>query len=244
MQKYYGVKVKITDFLDPDEYRLIQKDVQKLREMDFDDYHIYVHRLSLSWKEKHFNVSGLEARVEKFTLSFNINKKQRISKKIKFVNDLVNDTFPIPKIITPKYDHDKIEYKIPSSYFREEYEFRNYIFILIRKDVRDRHRKVKAVIQAKPAKSYENILEKDKHHVVTKMDCRYRKHIELQRRQYDMNLQHPDSSYEERPTASGQNLRSTLDDLPDKAANVYISLGNVGSMGDGATAKEFEQKKG
>ena len=79
MQKYFGFRVKVSDFLEPTDDKIIRSRLSDLIQQgrfDLTKYRIYMHQLVLEAKTSHFGVGGgIEGRIEKIYLKFAINQK-------------------------------------------------------------------------------------------------------------------------------------------------------------------------
>lgn len=93
LQRFFGFSVSVTDYLTPEHERLYKTraiEALELGGMLPDDYFVYFHQLSINADETHFDVSGgLKGRIKELTITFNVNKKQRQMKKIRFINHFV-----------------------------------------------------------------------------------------------------------------------------------------------------------
>lgn len=163
MQRYFGFNVKVSDFLEPADYRLLRNRVVELlesRNLDLSQYRIYLHQLALYAETSHFGVGGgLMGRVEKIFLHFSINPKQRRSGEIKFINNLFDRE--LAEDVSHYYFEDEIGYTIPAAFFADRQWFQNILVTVVRTDTRESHRKIKVRVSVKPTPQFLEQLKRE-----------------------------------------------------------------------------------
>ncbi|MCG8039094.1 MAG: hypothetical protein JAZ19_18895 [Candidatus Thiodiazotropha taylori] len=184
MQRYFGFKVMVSDFLEPTDYQLIRNKLSELIDcgkIDVEKYKIYLHQLVLAASTTHFGVSGgIEKRVSNIFLKFCINQKQRRRGDIQFVNHIFskelredNRHFYLPY---------EIGYTIPPNFFAEREWFQNVLVTLVRTGLREDYKKIKVKVSAEPAEGYlESIYRKEKANSETRLDLKFNKVVEFNR---------------------------------------------------------------
>lgn len=151
-----------------------------LEKMLPEDFFVYFHQLSILAEEEHFGVGGgLSGRVKEITATFNVNKKQRESKKIRFINHVY--TPEVSEDITPWYDDAEVGYIIPSSYFKGKLFFSSALITFVSKELRRvEHRKIKATISARPTPNFAPVLKTQRSQTSsTSLDINFKKSIQL-----------------------------------------------------------------
>jgi hypothetical protein len=184
MQRYFGFRVKVADFLEPTDYKLAQKKLCELVEqgrLDISRYKIYLHQLALEADTTHFGLSGgIEKRIEKILLRFSINPKQRKSGDIQFANNLV--ARELNEENKPFYLSYEVGYTIPSYFFREKDWFQNVLVTLVRNGVREDHRKIKIRVSAEASLEYVERLRRDEYlNTTTILDMDFKKAVDFNR---------------------------------------------------------------
>lgn len=182
MEKYYGFKVRVTDSLDAEDFELLKRGARSAidsENLKMDEYYVYFHQLVVLPVDNHVLFEGpLDERVCRVHLEFSVNQKQRLNKKIRFLNHIIK-----PGVMTdvrPYYLPDEIGYIIPSSYFIDSQYFQNAIVTFIHKDIRDDHKKIKVSVSAVPTKKYEPFIKSVlNRNSITQLDLRFRKEIQL-----------------------------------------------------------------
>lgn len=225
MEKYFGFRIHITDDLDPEEEMLVRtkaKEYVDLENVEIDKYHVYMHQMTIISQRSHFGFrGGLSDRIELINLDIHVNEKQRNSGEIRFMNYLIQTNVP-GSGAKSRFSPTWIGYSIPSSYFENNDWFQNAIVVFVRKDIRAHHKKIKAVVTATPTKDFaENLHSRQMIDAATHLDLRFKKEVQLKLPLFVQS------------------------EIPAKRGNIvaYINNGNVGSMGEGATAFDFENKQ-
>lgn len=160
MQKYYGFSVRVSDFLEAEDYDLLKKKICQFAAWEgFDpkDYQVFLHQLVLFASESHFGIGGgLHKRVRNVLLKFTVNKKQRESGKIRFMNHIFMPTQD--DIVLPAYTPHALYYDIPSTYFINNRYFQNALVTFIKKGLPEKFRKIKISISANATSEYLAVL--------------------------------------------------------------------------------------
>ncbi|MCC2607741.1 hypothetical protein [Planctobacterium marinum] len=222
MEKYYGFKVKLTDKLDPVGFELIQSSVGAnlaSSGIDINDFYAYFHQMIIFPNESHFGFDGgLERRVSKITLEFNVNKRQRENGQIKFFNFVYKPNEE--HRVVPYYSTDTVGYIIPADIFSNAHHFQNSLVVFIHKSLRrTEYKKIKASISASPTAEFEPfVVNKANVKSVTELDVKFRKQIQL-------HLPF-DDQYEE----------LKMKDTP--TTNIF-NIQNAGAVGPNAKAENF-----
>ena len=229
MEKYYGFKVKLTDQLTPVGFELIQSSVQAnlgSSGIDIDDFYAYFHQMIIYPNESHFGFDGgLQKRVSKITLEFNVNKRQRENGQIKFFNFVYKPNEE--QSVIPYYSTDTVGYIIPSDIFEDVLYFQNSLVVFIHKSLRrTEYKKIKASISATPTQSYEPfVINKANVKSVTELDVRFKKQIQLH---LPYEHQHEDLKMKEPATTNIFNIQNAGAVGPDaKAENFTINSSKI-----------------
>ncbi len=152
MQRYFGFRVTVSDFLEPQDVRVIQDKITNLAaggKIDLTKYKIYLHQLSLAADSSHFGVAGgLKGRLSSISLRFSVNQKQRQSGEIQFANHLFDED--IREEVVHRYLQSEIFYKIPVERFERSGVFQNILIALVRVGLREDYRKIKVSVSVVP----------------------------------------------------------------------------------------------
>jgi hypothetical protein len=184
MQKYFGFRIKVSDFLEPADYRLLKNKVVNLleaRSLDLTKYRIYLHQLVMSAETSHFGVGGgLSERIEKIYLQFSVNQKQRRSGDIQFINNLFESE--LAEDIDHYYTPDEIGYTIPVDFFTKRAWFQNILVTIVKDDMREKHKKIKVRVTVKPKPQFIEQLRRQIHaHSSTVIDIDFNRVTEFNR---------------------------------------------------------------
>jgi hypothetical protein len=80
MEKYYGLRIEITEELNPEKLDQLIKVAPHFmywKGYDPDDYYLYCHQTSIILNKKHWSKRiPIEERIESLNLRFSVNKKQ------------------------------------------------------------------------------------------------------------------------------------------------------------------------
>jgi hypothetical protein len=184
MQRYFGFRVKVSDFLEPSDYKLIRNKVIEFLEkgnIDTTRYKIYLHQLVLEADSSHFGVGGgLSERISKVLLRFSINQKQRLSGDIEFVNYRFNRE--LNEDVGHYYLPYEIGYTIPSTFFKDRQWFQNVLVTLVRVGMREDHKKIKVKVSVEPTTEFaERLYRSTKSDSSTELDISFKRVVEFNR---------------------------------------------------------------
>ncbi|WP_133156058.1 hypothetical protein [Hydrogenophaga pseudoflava] len=196
MQRYFGFRVKVSDYLEPTDYRLLRNRVVQLlesRNLDLTKYRIYLHQLVLSAESTHFGVGGgLAGRVEKIYLQFSINQKQRRFGDMQFINHLFEQE--LAEDVNHYYTSDEIGYTIPVDFFSNRAWFQNILVTIVRSETRESHKKIKVRVMVRPTPQFLEQLRRQIYaHSATVLDIDFNKVTEFNKQtmlfMYDQTTQ-------------------------------------------------------
>ncbi|GHT90065.1 hypothetical protein AGMMS49545_02320 [Betaproteobacteria bacterium] len=160
MEKYFGFSVKASNFLEAENYAFLKKRIAQFATWeDFDprEYQIFLHQLVIFAKESHFGVGGgLHRRVRNVLLKFSVNKKQRDSGKIRFMNHIF--TPALSELVEPAYTPHALYYDIPSEFFVQRRSFQNALVTFIKKGVPEKFKKIKIAVSANATPDFMAVL--------------------------------------------------------------------------------------
>jgi hypothetical protein len=184
MQRYFGFRVKVSDFLEPSDYKLIRNRVIEFLEkgnIDTTRYKIYLHQLVLEADSSHFGVGGgLAERISKVLLRFSINQKQRQSGDIEFVNYKFNRE--LNEDVGHYYLPFEIGYSIPSTFFKDRLWFQNVLVTLVRVGMRENHKKIKVKVSVEPTAEFvERLSRSFRADSATELDLNFKRVVEFNR---------------------------------------------------------------
>lgn len=184
MERYFGFKVKVSDFLEPSDYKLIRnKVIQFIKEskVDITRYKIYLHQLVLEADSSHFGIGGgLHERISKVLLRFSINQKQRETGDIEFVNYRFNRE--LNEDVVHFYLPYEIGYTIPAIFFKDRQWFQNVIVTLVRIGMREGHKKIRVKVSVEPTAEYsERLTRKSCVDAMTELDLNFKRVVEFNR---------------------------------------------------------------
>ena len=185
MEKYFGFRVRISDFLEPEDYEVIQQRIAGILARESSDetqYRVYMHQLVLEAKHTKFGVpGGLGGRVEKIHLRFSINPKQRKNGDIKFVNYRFEDE--LKELVGHYYFAHEIGYSLEPSYFTQGREyFQNTLITLVRVGMREQHKKIKIRVSVDPTlQLLEKLVRSEQADAETNIDLDFKKAREFNR---------------------------------------------------------------
>ena len=179
MEKYFGFRVRVSDFLEPEDYEVIKEKVSFLlsREPHAEtQYKVYMHQLVLDAEPSKFGLGGgLAGRVSKVFLRFSINPKQRRTGDIKFMNYRFERE--LHEEVNHYYLPHMIGYTLSPTYFTAEREyFQNTIITLVHVGMREQHKKIKIRVNVEPsAQLLEKLARDDRADAETNIDLDFRK---------------------------------------------------------------------
>lgn len=185
MEKYFGFKVRVSDFLEPEDYEVIREKVNVLLSKEPNaatQYKVYMHQLVLDVQPSKFGIGGgLAGRVEKILLRFSINPKQRRTGDIKFMNYRFERE--LAEEVNHYYMPHMIGYTLKPSYFTAEREyFQNTIITLVHVGMREQHKKIKIRVSVEPsAYLLERLADDHRADAETNLDVDFRKAREFNR---------------------------------------------------------------
>ena len=161
MDKYFGFSVKVSEFMEAEDYNLLKRSISQYASWEgFDprEYQIFLHQLVLFAKESHFGFGGgLPHRVRNVLLRFSVNKKQRDNRKIYFMNHVF-----VPnehEMSIPAYRREVLYYDIPSEYFVKHRSFQNVLVTFIHKGLPEKFRKIKIAVSANATPDFLAVLK-------------------------------------------------------------------------------------
>lgn len=185
MERYFGFRVRVSDFLEPEDYEVVSEKVSSLLARESDahtQYRVYMHQLVLEASPSKFGVSGgLGGRVSKIRLRFSINPKQRRTGDIKFMNYRFERE--LHEEVNHYYLPHLIGYTFSPSYFSTECDyFQNTLITLVRIGMREQHKKIKIRVSVEPTPQLAEALERaDRADAETNLDIDFRKAREFNR---------------------------------------------------------------
>ena len=233
MERFFGFSVKISDFLEPADFRFIRdKIVQAITQQGIDSskYRIYLHQLVLAASSSRFGIDGgLSNRVSEIFLKFSVNQKQRRTDNIRFMNYMFKPE--MHSDIGHYYLPYEIGYTIPATFFCSDRQwFQNLIITFVHVGTRESHKKIKVTVAATPSPQYfETLKDTMNADAITKIDLDYRHSIEFNR-QTKMFLYPPEarvtkeSSGGNRHVINIENLGALNVDSPNSSAYGNVSV--------------------
>jgi len=153
MEKYFGFKVRVAEFLEPEQYFAAKDKIFSILANDRTDlsqYKIYLHQLIIEAQHSKFGIGGgLAGRLSKIFLRFTINPKQRRNGDIKFMNYRFEEE--LHEEISHYYAPERIGYTIPVEFFSSGREyFQNTLITLVRMDLREDRKKITVHVSVEP----------------------------------------------------------------------------------------------
>lgn len=209
MEKYFGFSVKVSEFLEPADYRLIRDRVVQLIEsqgIDRSKYKIYLHQLAFTANSSQFGVGGgLMGRVKQIYLKFSINPKQRKTRDIQFVNHMFK--LNLDEKVAHYYLPYEIGYTIQSDFFSSgRHWFQNVLITLVRVGVRENHKKLKVNVSVEPTPQFrEHLRNQLLADSVTKFDLDFQRGTEFNR-QTKLFLYQPEIEMSNEKTTEPKNI--------------------------------------
>jgi hypothetical protein len=179
MEKYFGFRVTVSDFLEPEDYELIQRKIDIILKRDpalEKQFRVYMHQLVLERvrSEQFGIVGGLESRIERINLRFTINPKQRLTGDIKFMNYLYDKE--LHEEVDHHYRPNDILYSIRPKHFEDHGYFQNTLVTLVRVGMREQHKKIKIKVTVDPSQQYlERLKREEQADAETNLDLDFRK---------------------------------------------------------------------
>ncbi len=219
MEKYFGFRVRVSDFLEPEDYSVIRDQVSDLLARGKESetqYRVYLHQLVLDARESQFGIGGgLAGRINSVRLCFSINAKQRRTGDIKFMNYRFEKE--LHEEVVHQYFSNQILYTLTPKYFEDRGYFQNTLITLVRIGMRDDHKKIKIRVSVEPSPFLlERLARKEKADVETNLDIDFRKAREFNR-QTRIFLTPPEQSM-------------TPDKKPDNPSRISIVAQNIGAV--------------
>lgn len=185
MEKYFGFRVRVSDFLEPEDYEVIKEKVAYILAREPNEetqYRVYMHQMVLDAKPTQFGVSGgLSGRVKNVYLRFSINPKQRTTGDIKFMNYRFEKE--LHESVAHYYLPYEIGYTLQPSYFTDEREyFQNTLITLVRIGMREQHKKINIRVSVEPsAQLFEKLVRSEQADTETKINLDFKKAREFNR---------------------------------------------------------------
>ncbi len=196
MEKYYGLKIAITEELNPeklDQLKEIAPNFMKLKGYKPDDYYLYCHNTLMIPNKRHWAKNiPIEDRIESLNLKFVVNEKQREKSrykskgKIHFYNWRISEypienalEMPLDEIIQYLPADQWMQYSLPGNFIKEHQCFKNLLLTVIDKNVRIDHRKIKLHISSDPTEKYKSKFRNDNYDRGTALDCMFEKPIKV-----------------------------------------------------------------
>lgn len=174
--RYFGFRVEVDDNLPP--YRLASlqiraREIAERYELDPDKHHVYIHNLSfIPEKNTRLKHIPLHDRVDSVVIGFYVNEKQKLNKKLHFVNHLFRD------ILEPTHQYasgQMVEYTISGSTL--ERTFSNELITFIHHSLPERDRKIQVVITPRPA---EGLKLRKKGRISTTKNLEYKRYTPIE----------------------------------------------------------------
>jgi len=215
MEKYFGFRVRISDFLEPEDYEVIKDKVSYLLSREpsaHTQYKVYMHQLVLDVEPTKFGLGGgLGGRVSKVFLRFSINPKQRRTGDIKFMNYRFERE--LHEVVNHYYLPHMIGYTLTPSYFTTERDyFQNTLITLVHVGMREQHKKIKIRVNVEPSSQLlEKLSRGDRADAETNLDLDFRKAREFNRQtKLFMNSQDSNMSAKEADSKAKKSIASTI----------------------------------
>jgi hypothetical protein len=197
MEKYYGLRIEITEELNPeklDQLIKVAPHFMHWKGYDPDDYYLYCHQTSIIPNKKHWSRRiPIEERIESLNLRFSVNKKQlpkvgsESEGRIHFYNWRCSETpiedllgMPLGKYIEYIPAEYEMNYSLGAEFIKEHRCFRNLILTVIDKRLRLDHRKIKLHISAIPTDEYKSRFKNESYERETALDCYFQKPVEVE----------------------------------------------------------------
>lgn len=264
LETYYGVNITIKKELEPYRITYLQDKAKKIAQLacfDITKFFVYIHHIKISQvKAKHFGSHiPIEKRIEKLHVMFEVNQKQRKKGTIMFFNDYAD--LEISKDVEFENGKEVIKRLYPGHMLVNDSIDTELITFIEKSIVKDKHRKIKVTIFPNPTDEYYEILnnaKKDK--IYTLIDLPFEEKVKLNiykltrkkiikhSRLFGKNVETIEDTIAASFTTNNiYNSTTNVDNSLNKTTNTkmeqnkYKAEGNVGAMGDNASATNFTQ---
>ena len=234
MEKYFGFRVRVSDFLEPEDYNVVKNKIAAILAQHAEattQYRVYLHQLVLEARPTQFGITGgLSARVNNVRLCLSINKKQRRTGDIKFMNYRFERE--LNEQVSHHYLAHEILYTISPKYFEEHGYFQNTLVTLVRIGMREQHKKIKVRVSVDPTSELvERLNRKEQVDSETMLDIDFRKAREFNRQtKLFIHPEEPAMSKEEgaapRVSIKAKNIGAVVTD-PNASTTVNIANSDV-----------------
>jgi len=233
MEKYYGLRIEITEELNPeklDQLLKIAPDFMRLKGYDPEDYYLYCHQTLIIPDEQHWSKSiPIEERIESLNMKFSVNKKQlpKIGSvregRIHFYNWRCSET-PIEDLLGMPLGNIgyfpaeyEMKYSLAGEFVGTHGRFRNLILTVIDKNLSLDHRKIKLHISAIPTDKYKSEFKRksQSYERITGLDCYFEKPIPIEVQNSNIQLLTPPIEKQESSPSSEKGTTEMLEKYVD-----------------------------
>jgi hypothetical protein len=232
MERFFGFRVRVSDFLEPEDYQAVSEALSRLlaREPNADtQYRVYMHQLVLDAAPAKFGIGGgLAGRIAKVFLRFSINPKQRRTGDIKFMNYRFERE--LHEEVNHYYLPHIIGYSLSPTYFNTERDyFQNTLVTLVRVGMREQHKKIKVRVSVEPTpQMLETLSRAERADAETNLDIDFRKAREFNRQtRLFMSAQDPALSQSEMEAKVRKSIAKTVYNIEKVGTLINESKGAV-----------------
>lgn len=176
---FYGIQVSTNKEITLEEYEIQSKIINDyVKKNNLTDFEAYVHKINISFKERHFGIDGLSNRCSILTFKAHLTKNQVKNDDVKLINNEIN--VRLTPEIEGAFKKENNKYKIPPDFIENKGSFEEILAVLVKKGAKRKYRKVKLTFTPKPAEGYNSILKlNDKSEIVTTIDFQLAREVQL-----------------------------------------------------------------
>jgi hypothetical protein len=149
LKSRFGVTVDVNRDIPKDKYLALQ---QKLRaalteaKLDPTKVQVYIHHLSISATEKHFQEGPLSRRMEHLTVNIAVPDEARRSRQISFLNHQIKIAYRNDIRIESR--DFRMNYTLPGAHCEKHGEFDDYVALLVEPSCPEKLKKLKMTVTA------------------------------------------------------------------------------------------------
>jgi hypothetical protein len=240
IQKYFGIEVTISDIIEPHQLSKLGNDAMELASLvglNSYEYFVYIHYITIRQSDTHWADSKfpqIKDRVNEIRITHSVNPKQKSSAKIKFYNYFLPQNADAQKFIVEdsgmfSVDHIVNTSMLPSRFTKLDLRLITFICSSL---IRNRHKKIKLCVTAKPSDKYRIALTTDPAKIQTQFD------VVFQSTQITMRIRQPSDkerqaeerfivSLKERLIHNPTPKKPMNQDSTDKKATPSFELGDI-----------------
>lgn len=183
LERYFGIKVKFKQILDPLELSYLRTkalNLTALTNFKIENFFVYVHTMNIHINYNHFahNIE-IKERIKELEVRFCINQKQVKKGQIRFYNEIAD--IDLPKGVEESYGDSELIKYFPGTLLNDRKILKTELITYIDKSlVRESHKKIKVHVLAVPQKEYRDKLSKTKKDKFkTSIDLKLTKQVQL-----------------------------------------------------------------